>query len=229
MATSTSESVGPKTSEAPRKRGRFSTMLRAGAAVVALSATGAAVTSSAAESPIAHKPRVAAAAKPRQQFTDAKVANDTLPVESMDVIAAQQIRYILAFVAEQQRQAEAVGNYLAAQAAQEEANRQVAAAQSSQQQTPVSASQASAPAISSGTVWDELAQCESGGNWAINTGNGYYGGLQFDQGTWESNGGLAYASRADLATRDAQIAVAEALEASRGFAPWPACSAELGL
>ena len=57
--------------------------------------------------------------------------------------------------------------------------------------------------------WDAIAKCESGNNWSINTGNGYYGGLQFDIGTWLSNGGGAYAPRADLATKDQQIAVAE--------------------
>ena len=57
--------------------------------------------------------------------------------------------------------------------------------------------------------WDGVAQCESSGNWSINTGNGYYGGLQFSQSTWVAYGGLAYASRADLASKDAQIAVAE--------------------
>jgi hypothetical protein len=80
-----------------------------------------------------------------------------------------------------------------------------------------------------GTVWDQLAQCESGGNWAINTGNGYYGGLQFSYGTWLGYGGGEFAEYAHLATREQQIIVAERLHAARGFAPWPACSAKLGL
>ena len=88
---------------------------------------------------------------------------------------------------------------------------------------------ATAPAVSGGSVWDRLAQCESSGNWAIDTGNGFYGGLQFDSGTWLSNGGGAYASRADLATRAQQIAIASKVEAARGWSPWPACSAKLGL
>ncbi len=79
------------------------------------------------------------------------------------------------------------------------------------------------------TVWDQLAKCESGGNWAINTGNGYYGGLQFNSGTWLSNGGGAFATRADLASREQQIVVAEHMRAGRGFSPWPGCSAKLGL
>jgi len=88
---------------------------------------------------------------------------------------------------------------------------------------------APAPAVTSGSVWDNLARCESGGNWAINTGNGYYGGLQFNQATWQSNGGTAYASSAHLASRQQQIAIAEKVAAGRGFAPWPACAAKLGL
>src|SRR5687768_13075981 len=58
-------------------------------------------------------------------------------------------------------------------------------------------------------TWDRLAECESSGNWSINTGNGYYGGLQFSQATWEAAGGLKFAPRADLATRVEQIVIAE--------------------
>lgn len=83
--------------------------------------------------------------------------------------------------------------------------------------------------FSSGSVWDRLAQCESGGNWSINTGNGYYGGLQFTASTWLSNGGGIYASLPNLATREQQIAIATKLQAARGWSPWPACSAQLGL
>jgi hypothetical protein len=71
--------------------------------------------------------------------------------------------------------------------------------------------------------WDAVAQCESGGNWSINTGNGFYGGLQFDYGTWLAYGGGSYAPRADLASRDAQIAVATRLYNARGSSPWPVC------
>lgn len=83
--------------------------------------------------------------------------------------------------------------------------------------------------VPTGSVWDALAQCESGGRWNINTGNGFYGGIQFDIGTWISNGGGAYAPRADLATREQQIAIAEKVRANRGFKPWPACAKKLGL
>lgn len=88
---------------------------------------------------------------------------------------------------------------------------------------------AAAPAPSGGwsVNWDAIARCESGGNWSINTGNGYYGGLQFDSGTWLSNGGGAYAPRADLATKDQQIAIAERVYAARGLSPW-ACGYAAG-
>ena len=72
----------------------------------------------------------------------------------------------------------------------------------------------------SGSTWDAVAQCESGGNWSINTGNGYYGGLQFDSGTWLGAGGGKFAARADLATREQQITIANHVYASRGLSPW---------
>lgn len=80
-----------------------------------------------------------------------------------------------------------------------------------------------APVVSMPINWDLVAQCESGGNWAINTGNGFYGGLQFDIPTWLANGGGAYAPRADLASRAAQIDIANRLFAARGRSPWPVC------
>ncbi len=89
---------------------------------------------------------------------------------------------------------------------------------------------AAAPAgAADGDTWDRLAQCESSGNWSINTGNGYYGGLQFYQPTWRGFGGTQYAPRADLATRSQQIAVAEKVLDVQGWGAWPACSAKLGL
>ncbi|HEX5497189.1 MAG TPA: transglycosylase family protein [Mycobacteriales bacterium] len=80
-----------------------------------------------------------------------------------------------------------------------------------------------APAGAAGHDWDAVAQCESGGDWHINTGNGFYGGLQFDYSTWLSNGGGTYAQRADLATREQQIAIAEKVWQGRGISPWPVC------
>ncbi|WP_329278865.1 transglycosylase family protein [Streptomyces sp. NBC_01451] len=77
-------------------------------------------------------------------------------------------------------------------------------------------------------VWDRIAQCESGGNWHINTGNGYYGGLQFSAGTWRAYGGTAYAPTADGASRSQQIAVATKVQGAQGWGAWPTCSARAG-
>ena len=80
-------------------------------------------------------------------------------------------------------------------------------------------------------TWNRLAGCESGGDWHINSGNGYYGGLQFSQGTWVAMGGLKYAARADLATPQEQMAIGENLLRANHYSwrAWPACSARLGL
>ena len=80
------------------------------------------------------------------------------------------------------------------------------------------------PPVRNGAIWDALAACESSGNWAINTGNGFYGGVQFEQNTWKRHGGLRYAPRADLATREEQIAIAEVTQAKQGWGAWPVCS-----
>ncbi|GGQ92582.1 transglycosylase family protein [Streptomyces flaveolus] len=92
------------------------------------------------------------------------------------------------------------------------------------------------PLIGTGTAqaagvdtWDKVAACESSSDWGINTGNGYYGGLQFTQSTWEAFGGTAYAPRADLATKDQQIAVAEKVLDGQGPGAWPVCSVRAGL
>jgi hypothetical protein len=89
---------------------------------------------------------------------------------------------------------------------------------------PSSAAPAAEPA---GHDWDAVARCESGGDWSINTGNGFYGGLQFTPSTWLAFGGAAYASRADLATRAEQIAVAEEVLAEQGPGAWPTCGRNL--
>ncbi|MEV7862709.1 transglycosylase family protein [Streptomyces hirsutus] len=78
-------------------------------------------------------------------------------------------------------------------------------------------------------TWDKVAACESSDNWDINTGNGYYGGLQFTQSTWEAFGGTRYAPRADLATKDQQIAIAEKVLDGQGPGAWPVCSQRAGL
>ncbi|GGU85180.1 hypothetical protein GCM10010211_59080 [Streptomyces albospinus] len=77
--------------------------------------------------------------------------------------------------------------------------------------------------------WGCLAECESSGDWHVNTGNDYYGGLQFWQPTWEAFGGLRYADRADLATRNEQITVAKRVQAAQGWGAWPVCARRYGL
>lgn len=88
---------------------------------------------------------------------------------------------------------------------------------------------AAAPAEAAGGVWDRVAKCESGGNWKINTGNGYYGGLQFSRSTWRAFGGSAYASTANKATKAQQIAIARRTLAVQGPGAWPVCSRKAGL
>ncbi|MEV4916025.1 transglycosylase family protein [Streptomyces tirandamycinicus] len=91
-----------------------------------------------------------------------------------------------------------------------------------------------APLMASGTAsaataseWDAVAQCESGGNWSINTGNGYYGGLQFSASTWAAYGGTAFASTADKASKAQQIQIAEKVLAGQGKGAWPHCGTGL--
>ena len=93
-----------------------------------------------------------------------------------------------------------------------------------------------APMVTAGSAsaatdatWNRLAQCESSGDWHINTGNGYYGGVQFSDSTWDAYGGERYASTADQATREQQIVIAEKVLDAQGWGAWPACSSELGL
>ena len=90
----------------------------------------------------------------------------------------------------------------------------------------VAAGASPASAAAPDSAWDRLAACESGGRWNINTGNGYYGGLQFNLQTWRGVGGSGYPHQA---SRETQIAMANRLHDARGFAPWPSCSSKLGL
>ncbi|MEV5432162.1 transglycosylase family protein [Streptomyces sp. NPDC052701] len=83
-------------------------------------------------------------------------------------------------------------------------------------------------AAADGAVWDRIARCESGGDWHIDTGNGYYGGLQFSAPTWRAYGGTAYAPTADRATRRQQIAVATEVQRAQGWGAWPTCAARAG-
>lgn len=106
---------------------------------------------------------------------------------------------------------------------------QYAAPQPVQYVAPASQPVQPAPApvsTSNAGVWDRLAQCESGGNWSTNTGNGYYGGLQFSQSSWQAVGGSGLPSQASKAE---QIARAEKLQAVQGWGAWPACTAKLGI
>ncbi|MCQ4085076.1 LysM peptidoglycan-binding domain-containing protein [Streptomyces sp. RB6PN25] len=94
---------------------------------------------------------------------------------------------------------------------------------------PLAAIAAASPAqAADGGVWDRIAQCESGGNWHIDTGNGFYGGLQFSASTWQAYGGTAYAPSADQAGRAQQIAVADRVQAAQGWGAWPFCSVRAG-
>jgi LysM repeat protein len=101
-----------------------------------------------------------------------------------------------------------------------------AAASVRQAAAPAAASvSAAVPASSGGVNWSAIASCESGGNWSANTGNGFYGGLQFTEQTWLAYGGGQYASSANLATPAEQIAVAQRVLAGQGIGAWPVCGA----
>ena len=102
----------------------------------------------------------------------------------------------------------------------------VAPRRSSTSASRSSTSTAVAPSTPDTSVWTQLAACESGGNWASNTGNGYYGGLQFSLSSWQAVGGTGYPHEASAAT---QIAMGQRLQAVQGWGAWPSCAAELGL
>ena len=114
--------------------------------------------------------------------------------------------------------------WLARAAQAEAAPAAVAPAASGQASAPVTAT-APVPASASGVNWSAIAACESGGNWGASTGNGFYGGLQFTQGTWDAYGGGQYASSASQATPAQQIAVANRVLAGQGIGAWPVCGA----
>ena len=114
--------------------------------------------------------------------------------------------------------------WLARAAQAEAASTAAAPAAGGQTSAPVTAA-GPVPASSSGVNWAAIAACESGGNWGANTGNGFYGGLQFTQGTWNAYGGGQYASSANQATPSQQMAVANRVLAGQGIGAWPVCGA----
>ena len=114
--------------------------------------------------------------------------------------------------------------WLARAAQAEAASTAAAPAAGGQASAPVTAA-GPVPASSSGVNWAAIAACESGGNWGANTGNGFYGGLQFTQGTWNAYGGGQYAASANQATPGQQMAVANRVLAGQGIGAWPVCGA----
>lgn len=129
--------------------------------------------------------------------------------------AVAEYEWYAGVIAEQERQ----------RAAAEAAERRRQASLSERPPTPSPSQSAPQPA-GSGGVWEALARCESGGNWAINTGNGYYGGLQFSLSSWRAVGGVGYPHQA---SRAEQMRRGEMLRAQGGWAHWPSCARQLGL
>jgi hypothetical protein len=142
--------------------------------------------------------------------------------------ATEEERDFIAFVSAPEEVRQAFVEALRPKPAPKPAPRQAQQAPRASQPAPSSAP-APAPAAGGGGVWDRLAQCESGGNWSANTGNGYYGGVQFSHSTWVAVGGRQYAEYPHQASRDQQIAVAQRLQSSSGWGQWPSCSRKLGL
>ena len=100
---------------------------------------------------------------------------------------------------------------------------------SSRKRTASGGNTAATPGPADSRMWNALAECESSGDWAIDTGNGLYGGLQIDRSTWLKYGGQAYAPLPSKATREQQILIAEKVRAAQGFSPWSSCASKLGL
>ena len=189
----------------------------------------------------------------RASTLEQQAAADLASADQSETEARQRAAAFQAQQVAMQAQLQVARTTLVALQGQRAAAQQAAAVQAAQQQVSAkpsapkpSAPKPSAPSSSSPSTgsggdassggpaqdttahdWNGVAQCESGGNWSINTGNGYYGGLQFSRSTWESFGGVAYAARADLATPTQQIAVAEKVLASQGAGAWPVCGRAL--
>jgi peptidoglycan hydrolase CwlO-like protein len=154
-----------------------------------------------------------------------QAATDLAAAEQVEASAQQTVAGVQAQQAATQGQLEQTRATLVALQAAQQAAAATPAAPAPQTAGPSTPS-APAPAPAAHD-WDAVALCESGGNWSINTGNGYYGGLQFSQSTWDSFGGDAYAPRADLATKSEQITVAERVLDAQGRGAWPTCGRNL--
>lgn len=154
---------------------------------------------------------------------DCAVAIEALKMCRVTNAEAEHMENIREYQAEKAAEAQAALETATQQAAAEQAAAAQEAAKAAAEEKQLERFSAYADESSAGVDWDKLAACEAGGDWQANTGNGYYGGLQFDQETWESNGGLEFAARADLATREQQIQVAGSLHAKRDLKPWPVC------
>jgi len=156
----------------------------------------------------------------------AEIEADRAATQVAQVEAAQQHEAYQAQLREQERQAAEAARIEEERRQREQQEQSSSWASSS---SSLSASWREAGSLANGSTngisshWDAVASCESTNNWSINTGNGFYGGLQFTQSTWEAYGGLQYAPRADLATREQQIAVAEGVLAGQGPGAWPNC------
>jgi hypothetical protein len=182
---------------------------------------------------------VAAAFSPEeaaaQRYRTVAVAFDAerRRVETADIVAAiaalpPEEQFTLRWNAMSPDEQTRTLDYFAAVEAEARAAAERAAAEAAAQ---AAARQASRQVTTSGGngVWDTIAQCESSGNWSMNSGNGFSGGLQFHPGTWRSHGGTAYAPYAYQATPAQQIEIAERVLDSQGWGAWPACSRKAGL
>jgi resuscitation-promoting factor RpfB len=168
---------------------------------------------------------VASKAVPYVQGDD-KAVQMAVANHHREVLAQEEAARIEAERVEAERVA-AEQQAAAAEAARQEAAQAAARRAQAHKAAPAAPrAPSAAPAAATGDVWDRLAQCESGGNWASNTGNGYYGGLQFSAGTWRSVGGSGLPSEN---SREEQIHRGQILQARSGWGQWPACSRKLGL
>ncbi|MBB5598252.1 transglycosylase family protein [Neomicrococcus lactis] len=186
----------------------------------------AAAKEAAAKKAAAKKAATAQAAAAAKKAEAAKVAEAARQAAAAQTAAAQTAA-AKAAAAKETATREAAAKAATQTATATKAATQTAAAKETQAASS-SSKTATAPTNVSG-AWAALAQCESGGNWATNTGNGYYGGLQFSLSSWRAVGGTQYAAYPHQASASQQIAAAEKLRASGGWGHWPACSSKLGL